>query len=141
MGGSGRRFESKVEKVGVVNARPAILERPALAEQRIGADEAMRKAERFLNRHLGHLLAAGTPQRVPFPLPPTWIVPGIHLGAKKKLKPPSTQMRQIVPKHYNEFRKKRIENRKFVPFLIRCCVVWRPHPWPGSPSRNPTISR
>jgi hypothetical protein len=66
-----------------MDARSATLERPAPAEQRIGTDEAMRKAERFLNRHLGHLLAAGTPQRVPFPLPPTWIVPGIHLGAKK----------------------------------------------------------
>jgi hypothetical protein len=66
-----------------VNARPAILGRPAPAEQRIGADEAMHKAERFLNRHLGHLLAAGTPQRAPFPLPSTWIVLGSHLGAKK----------------------------------------------------------
>jgi hypothetical protein len=66
-----------------MDIRPAILERPAPAEQRISADEAMRKTERFLNRRLGHLLAAGTPQRVPFPLPPTSIVPGIHLGAKK----------------------------------------------------------
>jgi len=41
---------------------PTILERPAPAKQRIGADEAICKAERFLNRHLGHLLAAGTPQ-------------------------------------------------------------------------------
>jgi hypothetical protein len=45
-----------------MDAKPAILERPAPAEQRIGSDEAMHKAERFLNRHLGHLLAAGTPQ-------------------------------------------------------------------------------
>jgi hypothetical protein len=51
-----------------MDARPAMLERPAPAEQRIGADEAMHKAERFLNRHFGHSLAAGTPQRVPFPL-------------------------------------------------------------------------
>jgi hypothetical protein len=42
-------------------AKPAILERPTPVEQRIGAEEAMQKAERFLNRHLGHLLAAGTP--------------------------------------------------------------------------------
>lgn len=45
-----------------MDARPAILERSAPAEQRIGADEAVHKAERFLNRHFGHLLAAGTPQ-------------------------------------------------------------------------------
>jgi hypothetical protein len=31
--------------------------------------------KRFLNRHLGHLLAAGTPQRVLFPLRSTWVVP------------------------------------------------------------------
>ncbi len=55
-----------------MDARSAILERPALAEQRIGADEAMHKAERFLNRHLGHLLAAGTPQWVLFPLRSTY---------------------------------------------------------------------
>jgi hypothetical protein len=66
-----------------MNARSAILERPSLAKQHIDADEAVHKAETPLNRHLGHLLAAGTPQRVPFPLPSTWIVPGIHLGAKK----------------------------------------------------------
>ena len=58
-----------------MDARSAILERPAPSEQRIGADEATRKAERFLNRHLGHLLAAGTPQRVLFPLRSTWVVP------------------------------------------------------------------
>ena len=58
-----------------MDTRPAILERPAPAERRIGADEAMREAERFLNRHLGHLLAAGTPQRVLFPLRSTWVVP------------------------------------------------------------------
>ena len=40
-----------------MGTRPAILERPAPAEQRISADEAMQKAERFLNRPLGHLLA------------------------------------------------------------------------------------
>lgn len=51
-----------------MDARPAMLKRPAPAEQCIGADEAMHKAERFLNRHLGHLLAAGTPRRVLFPL-------------------------------------------------------------------------
>ena len=58
-----------------MDARPAILGRPAPAEQRISADEAVHKAERFLNRHLGHLLAAGTPQRVLFPLRSTWVVP------------------------------------------------------------------
>ena len=58
-----------------MDARPAILKRPASAEQRIDADEAMHKVERFLNRHLGHLLAAGTPQRVLFPLRSAWIVP------------------------------------------------------------------
>ena len=41
-----------------MDAKSALLERPAPAEQRIGAEEAMHKAERFLNRHLGHLLAA-----------------------------------------------------------------------------------
>jgi len=45
-----------------MDARPATLQRLAPAEQRIGADEAMHKAERFLNRHRGHLLAAATPQ-------------------------------------------------------------------------------
>lgn len=50
------------EEAGVMDTRPAILERPAPAEQRMGADQAMHKAERFLNRHLRHLLAAGTPQ-------------------------------------------------------------------------------
>ena len=44
-----------------MNARSAILERPAPAEQRIGAEEAVHKAERFLNRHLGHLLAIESP--------------------------------------------------------------------------------
>ena len=58
-----------------MDTKLATLERPAPAEQRIGADGAMRKAERFLNRHLGHLLAAGTPQRVLFPLRSTWVVP------------------------------------------------------------------
>jgi len=58
-----------------MDTKPAILERPAPAEQRIGAEEAIHKAERFLNRHLGHLLAAGTPQRVLFPLRSTWVVP------------------------------------------------------------------
>ena len=58
-----------------MDAKPAILERPIPAEQRIGAEEAMHKAERFLNRHLGYLLAAGTPQREPFPLRSTWVVP------------------------------------------------------------------
>jgi hypothetical protein len=43
-----------------MDARSAIFERPAPAEQRMGADEAMHKAERFLNRHLGHLLAIGS---------------------------------------------------------------------------------
>jgi hypothetical protein len=57
-----------------MDARPAILGRPAPVEQRIGADEAMHKAERFLNRHLGHL-AAGTPQRELFPLRSAWVVP------------------------------------------------------------------
>ena len=63
------------EEMGVMGTRSAMLERPASAEQRIGAEEAMHKAERFLNRHLGHLLAAGTPQRVLFPLCSTWVVP------------------------------------------------------------------
>ena len=45
-----------------MDTRPTILERPPPAEQRIGAEEAMHKAERFLNRPPGHLLAAGTPQ-------------------------------------------------------------------------------
>ena len=44
-----------------MDTRSAILERPAPAEQPIGADEAMRKAERFLNLHLGHLLAIESP--------------------------------------------------------------------------------
>jgi hypothetical protein len=67
--------EPKVEEAGMMDARPAILKRPAPAEQRMSADEAMRKAERFPNRHLGHSLAAGTPQPVPFPLRSTWVVP------------------------------------------------------------------
>ena len=29
----------------------------------------------LLDRYLGYLLAAGTPQRVPFPLRSTWVVP------------------------------------------------------------------
>jgi len=61
-----------VEEVDVMDARPALLKRPALAGQRIDADEAVRKATSFLNRHLGHLLAAGAPQRVLFPLPATY---------------------------------------------------------------------
>jgi len=32
-----------------------------------------------------------------------------------------------LPKHYNEFGKKRIQSEEFVPFLIRCSVVERPH--------------
>jgi hypothetical protein len=55
-------FESKAEEAGAMDARPAILERPGPAEQRIDAEEAMHKAERFLNRRLGRLLAVGTPQ-------------------------------------------------------------------------------
>lgn len=52
----------------IMDSRVTALERPVLAERRIGPDEARRKAEGFLARHLGHLLAAGTPQRVLFPL-------------------------------------------------------------------------
>jgi len=44
-----------------MDTRAALLERPAPAEQHTGADEAMHKAERFLNRHLGHLLAIESP--------------------------------------------------------------------------------
>jgi len=47
---------------------------------------------------------------------------------KEEIESAFNSLGQIVPKHYNEFRKKRIENKKFVPFLIRCSVVWRPHP-------------
>jgi hypothetical protein len=57
-----------------MEAKPAILERPAPAEQRIGADEAICKAERSLNWHLGHLLAVGTLQRVLFLLRSTWVL-------------------------------------------------------------------
>jgi hypothetical protein len=58
-------FESKVmtiaEEASVMDAKPEILERPAPVERLIGADEAMHKAEGFLDRQLGHLLATGTP--------------------------------------------------------------------------------
>ncbi|MFQ6014815.1 MAG: hypothetical protein ACE5NP_05170 [Anaerolineae bacterium] len=59
----------------MMSSRMAALERPTLAERRISPDEAMRKAEGFLTRHLGHLLAAGTPWRVLFPLRSAWVVP------------------------------------------------------------------
>ena len=65
--------KARLRRQGVIDAGPAILERPAPAQQRIGAEEAMQKAERFLNRHLGHSLAAGTPQRVAISL-------AFHLG-------------------------------------------------------------
>jgi len=58
-----------------MNVRVAIPERPIAAEVRIRPEEAMRKTEGFLSRNVGHLLAAGTPYRVLFPLRSSWIVP------------------------------------------------------------------